>query len=152
MLKNNYPSNFTDRCIKLFFNRLFLAKKIAVINFGIPFMGINSLKIRGKLIGLVKTCFPFCKIQVMFNSGNRLASFNDKVPLNARSLILHKLLCSSCNSAFIGKTKRHFVVRMFEHLGISLTTGINYRFNPKNNNNTAVLNHINCNNCDDTFR
>ena len=47
-------------------------------------MGIDSLKIRGKLIGLVKT---------QFNSGNRLGSFfhfKDKVPLNARSLILYK--------------------------------------------------------------
>ena len=51
----------------------------------------------------------------------------------------------------VGNTKRHFLVRMFEHLGISLTTGKNYTFNPKNNNNTAVLNHINCNNCDATL-
>ena len=64
MLKNNYPSSFTDRCIKLFFNRLFLAKKIAVptvprkvISFSIPFMGIDSQKIRGKLIGLAKHIF-----------------------------------------------------------------------------------------------
>ena len=28
MLKNNYPSSFTDHCIKLFVNRLFLAKKL----------------------------------------------------------------------------------------------------------------------------
>ena len=77
MLRNNYPSSF-----KLFVNRLFLAKRIAVptvpgkvISFTIPFMGIDSLKIRGKLIRHVKTYFPFCKIQVMFNSGNRLGSF-----------------------------------------------------------------------------
>ena len=117
-------------------------------------MGIDSLKIRGKLIRLVKTYFPFCKIQVMFNSGNRLDSFfqfKDKVPLTACSLILYKFTCSSCNSAYVGKTKWHFLVRMFEHLGISPTTGKNYTFNPKNNNNTVVLNHINCNNCDTTL-
>ena len=87
----------------------------------------------------------------MFNSGKRLGSFfsfKDKVPLNARSLVLYKFTCSSCNSAYIGKTKRHFLVRMFEHLGISLSTGANYTYNPKNGNNTAVLNHINnCKNC-----
>ena len=37
---------------------------------------------------------------------------------------------------------------MFEHLGISLATGNNYTYNSKNNNNTAVLNHINCGNCE----
>ena len=137
-LLRHYPSSFTDRCIKLFVNRLFLAKIIAVptvprkvISFSIPFMGIDSLKIRDKLIRLVKIYFPFCKIQVMFNSGNRLGrffQFKDKVSLNARSLILYTFTCSSCNSAYVGKTKRHFLVRMFEHLGISLTTGKSYTF------------------------
>ena len=32
-----------------------------------------------------------------------------------------------------------------------LNTGKNYTFFPKNNNKTAVLNHINCNNCDATL-
>ena len=35
---------------------------------------------------------------------------------------------------------------MADHLGISLATGRNYAFNPRNANNTAVLNHINNNN------
>ena len=46
----------------------------------------------------------------------------------------------------LAKTKRHFLVRMFEHLGISLTTGKNCTCNPKNNNN------INCNATLDNFR
>ena len=40
---------------------------------------------------------------------------------------------------------------MSEHLGISLATGRNYTFNPRNANNTAVLNHINYNNCNAKF-
>ena len=61
----------------------------------------------------------------MFNSGNRLGSFfqfKDEVPLNPRSLILYKFTCISYNSAYVGKTRLHFLVRTFEHLGISLTT------------------------------
>ena len=156
MLKNNFSSRFTDRCVELFLDKLFSKKKIVhtvpkkVINISLPFMGKDSLKIRGNLTKIAKTYFPFCKIQVMFNSGKRLGSFfsfKDKVPLNARSLVLYKFTCSRCNSAYIGKTKRHFLVRMFEHLGISLCTGANYTYNPKNGNNTAVLNHINKCNC-----
>ena len=64
--------------------------------------------------------------------------------------LIYKFTCSSCNSAYVGKTKRHFVVCMFEHLGISLGIGNNYTYNPKNNNNMAVLNH-NCNNCKATL-
>ena len=121
-------------------------------------MGTDSLKIRNNLDKIAKTYFPCCKIQVVFKSVYRLGScfrFKDTIPLNARSFVLYKFTCSSCNSAYVGKTKRHFLVRMFEHLGTSLATGNKYTFNPKNSNNTAVLDHINCNNCDatsDNFR
>ena len=160
MLKNNFSGRFIDRCIKLFFEKLFIKKKIVltvprkVINITLPFMGKDSLKIRGNLTKLAKTYFPCCKIKVVFNSENRLGSFfnfKDKVPLNARSLVLYKFTCSSCNSAYVGKTKRHFLVRMFEHLGRSLLTGNKFTYNSKNNNNTAVLDHINCNNCQATM-
>ena len=43
------------------------------------------------------------------------------------------------------------MVRTFEHLGNSLATGNKFTYNPKNNNNTAVLNHINSNNCHATL-
>ena len=117
-------------------------------------MGKNSLKIRTNLTKIVNSYFHCCKLQVTFNAGTRLSnffSFKDKVPLNARSLILYKFTCSSCNTAYVGKTKRHYLVRMFEHLGISLATGNKFTYNPKNNNNTAVLTHINCNNCNATL-
>ena len=92
-----------------------------------------------------------CKVQIKFGSGKRLGSylsFKDKVPLNARSLILYKFLCGGCKSAYLGKSKRHFLVRIFEYLDKSLATGNTFMYNPKNSNNTAVLNHINCKNCE----
>ena len=45
---------------------------------------------------------------------------------------------------------KHFLLCMFEQLLVSLSTGKNYTFNPKNNNNMVVLNHINCNNSNNT--
>ena len=134
MRKNEYPSYFLDNCIKTFFLKKQLKKTITfpkcnvprkIVNINIPFMGADSLKLR------------------------------TKVPINVRSLILYKFSCGGCNSTYLGKSKRHYLVRVFEHLGISLTTGKNYSYNPKNNNNTAVLNHIKCSNCNanlDNFR
>ena len=127
---------------------MFLKK---VVNISLPFMGLLSLKIRTNLTKIIRTYFPMCKVQIKFGSGKRLGSyfsFKDKVPLNARSLILYKFLCGGCNSAYLGKSKRHFLVRTFEHLGKSLATGNTFTYNPKNSNNTAVLNHINCKNCE----
>ena len=122
MLKNNFPAKFIDRCIKLFFDKLFLKKTVVltvprkIVNISLPFMGKDSLKIRNDFSKIAKTYFPYCKIQVMFKSVNRLGSFfcfKDRVPLNARSLVLYKFKCSRCNSAYAGKTKRHFLVRTF---------------------------------------
>ena len=63
------------------------------------------------------------------------------------SHVLYHYTCDSCKAIYIGKTRRHYGVRVFEHLGISLATGANYTCNPKNNNNTAILNHINHTSC-----
>ena len=57
--------------------------------------------------------------------------------------LLYYLKCSSCNSAYIGKTNRHYLVIVFEHLGISFRTGNKFTFNAKNINNTAVLMDLN---------
>ena len=57
-----------------------------------------------------------------------------------RSKILYRFTCNGCNSIYKGKTKRHFLVRAFEHLGVSLRTGKKYTYNPKNN--TTILDHL----------
>ena len=82
LIKNNFPSKFIDRCIKIFFDNLFSAKMKTVptvpkkvVNISLPFLGKLSLKIRGNLIKLAKTYFPCCKIQVVFKSDKRLGSF-----------------------------------------------------------------------------
>ena len=69
--------------------------------------------------------------------------FKDRIPFNVRLHLLYRYSCSSCNSAYVGKSKRHFMVRVYEHLGISLRTGSRFTFNPNNKNNSAILSHIN---------
>ena len=76
-----------------------------------------------------------------------LFSFKDKLPTHLRSKILYRYTCDGCNSIYLGKTKRHFLVRAYEHLGLSLRTGKKFTYNPNNGNNTAILNHINTSGC-----
>ena len=45
------------------------------------------------------------------------------MPSFLRSGIVYKFQCGSCNATYYGKTKRHFKVRMCEHLEISALTG-----------------------------
>ena len=59
------------------------------------------------------------------------------------SLLCYKFECSSCNATYYGKTKRHFKVRVSEHMGISARTGKNM----KCAKNYAVRDHmVVCNN------
>ena len=52
----------------------------------------------------------------------KLATFKDKILLFLRFCIVYKFQCGSCNATYYGKTKHHFEVRMYKHLGISTLT------------------------------
>ena len=154
--KNLFPENFTDSCIKSFLDKMFTVKKVLVtepkkeIRICLPFLGKQSFELKKKLGKLVSTHFPQCKLQVIFNSNNRLRNFfnfKDKIPLRCRSHLLYKYTCDGCNAIYIGKTRRHYLVRVFEHLGISLATHKKYTYNPQNVNNSAILNHISKQKC-----
>ena len=152
MGKNGYPRDLVDKCIMNFLNKVSTPKRPVstvskrVLRICLPFLGKESLRIRGNLLKLAKTYFPTsCKLQIIFSAQNRLSNyfgFKDKVPLNCRSFILYKFVCNKCNLVYYGKTFRHFKVRVFEHLGTSLKTGKSFAYNPNNINNTAVLNHL----------
>ena len=59
------------------------------------------------------------------------------------SLLCYKFQCSSCNATYYGKTKRHFEVRVSEHMGAYARTGKNI----KSTKNSAVCDHmLVCNN------
>ena len=62
--------------------------------------------------------------------------------MHLRSKILYRFTCDGCNSIYIGKSKRHFLVRACEHLSFSFRTGKSLTYNRKCSNNTAVLDHI----------
>ena len=74
--------------------------------------------------------------------------FKDQIPKCLNSMLLYKFTYSTCNSVYIGKTKRHYLVRQFEHLGLSVLTNIALRYSDKDA--TAIRkhchhqNHINC--------
>ena len=152
MSKNGYPRFFVDKCIVTFLDKIGSSKQTVMsvskqeLKICLPFLGKESLRLRSHLLKFSKIYLPgYCKLQIIFSSKNRLGDhfrFKDKIPLECRSFILYKFLCNKCNLVYYGKTFRHYKVRVFEHLGTSLRTFKPFTYNPKNNNNTAVLNHI----------
>ena len=74
----------------------------------------------------MKNKLPYCNIRFVFQSKCKISNFfivKEKIPSFLRSCIICNFQCGSCNAAYYGKTKRHFKVRMCEHLGISAITG-----------------------------
>ena len=147
--KNNYPEHFFDKCLGLFLAKRFSLNKVPSkekIIISLPFMGKYSNVFQKQFDKLVKNFKNDFKLSIAWNSPRKLKNlfhFKDRLPMGLRSKILYSYTCDGCNSVYYGKSKRHFTVRAHEHLGLSLKTGKRYSFNPKNNNNSSVLLHIN---------
>ena len=78
----------------------------------------------------------------MFKSSNRIKNafrFKDQVPKYLNSKLLYKFTCNTCNSVYLGKTKRHLLVRQYEHLGKSIFTNKDLKYTEKDA--TAVRKH-----------
>ena len=74
----------------------------------------------------MKNKLPYCNIRFAFQTKCKISNFfplKDKIPSFLGSGIVYKFQCCSCNTTYYGKTKRHFKVRMCEHLEISALTG-----------------------------
>ena len=79
---------------------------------------------------------------MIFRSTRRLSncfSFKDRLPKSLLSGLVYKFKCSDCNVTYYGKTKRHFKVRISEHLGVSPLT--EKRVKP-GYQTTAIFDHI----------
>ena len=68
----------------------------------------------------------FCKLRVIFQTNNKLRNyfrFKYFVPETLRSSLIYKFSCRSCTASYIGKTYKHFKVKVSEHQGVSPRTG-----------------------------
>ena len=95
-----------------------------------------------KLQHIFRECGKGINLRIVFKSPNRLCngfSFKDKLPVDLDSFLLYQYTCDTCNCIYIGETKRHFMVRAYEHLGLSFRTGNSLSYNE--NSATAVCKH-----------
>ena len=130
--KNGYPSKVVDRCIFLFFNKLYekrlpvhtVPKKEFVMV--VPFLGTTSWKVKNSLIRSFRKIVPFSSLKVIFKTNTKLSScftFKDKLPKSLLSGVIYRFTCSGCNLRYIGCTKRYWEKRLEEHSHISARTG-----------------------------
>ena len=137
--KNQYPQHFIDRCVKTFLDKKLNPDTDAEVEkeellISLPFMGKYSNDLKKKLKALASTHLQSnFRISVVWSSGRMIRSFfpfKERLPMHLRSKILYRFKCDGCNSIYIGKSKRHFLVRAYEHLGKSYKTGKEFTYNP----------------------
>ena len=148
--KNSFPLHFIDNCVYRFLNKLFIKRNKdktqsdkKEVRISLPYLGVISIQLMKRLRDIYRTCYPELKLNVVFNSKRRFKSgflFKDVIPKDISSLVIYKYKCGVCTDTYIGKTKRHFIVRAYEHLGISLRTNNSFTYNK--NNATEVRRHI----------
>ena len=52
-----------------------------------------------------------------------LFKYKDTLPDCLCANVVYKFKCGGCNATYVGQTGRHLRTRIYEHLGISSTTG-----------------------------
>ena len=132
MYKNSSPRDLIDKCTKEFLDKILTPKHVVSavpkkdLITALPYLGKLPLQIRTRINRIMKNKLPYCNVQFVFQTKCKLSNFftfKDKIPSVLRSDIVYKFQCGSCNATYYGKTKRHFQVRMCEHLGMSAFTG-----------------------------
>ena len=145
--RNKYPNGFVDLCIKKFFDKLYITKKIyqtvekKQLLIILPFLGHLSFETRNRLNSCIRNQLPSCSLRIAFQSKTRLSSlfkFKESIPKYLRSHLIYKFSCSCCNATYYGETERHLFVRASEHLGITPLTQKRVK-NPKK---SAIMDHI----------
>ena len=161
--KNSFPLFFIVKCVKTFLGKLFIKRRKEKyspskkeITVSSKVLGKISLQVKRQLIEIFRTCNKDIKLNVVFKSSVRMSNafrFKDQIPKCLNSMLLYKFTCNTCNSVYIGKTKRHYLVRQFEHLGLSVFTNKALKYSDKDA--TAIRKHCHHQNhvdCTDNFK
>ena len=92
----------------------------------LPYLGNISSITKKRLNKCISKRLKFCKLQIIFQTGNRLKNyfrFKDCVPETLQSNFVYKFKCRSCTASYYGKTYRYIKVWVSEHHGVSPRVG-----------------------------
>ncbi|CAM4842855.1 unnamed protein product [Rotaria magnacalcarata] len=126
--KNDYPSSFIDTRIGIGLGNYL--KKLTTSNEAvagcakqrmyveIPYTGTSSKMLKNKLSRIsikhrpdLEVCFferPSPPVQIFFN-------VKDPIPKHLQANIIYSIQCSDCGDAYVGKTERQGIRRLWEH-------------------------------------
>ena len=130
--KNSFPLFFIDKGVHKFLKSLFLKrhhlkpsseKKEVIIS--LEFLGKLPLQVKKQSNDIFRSCHKNVKLTVVFKSPNRMRNafcITEQLTKNINSKVLYRYTCNTCNSFYVGKTKRHLLVHHYEYLGTLIFT------------------------------
>ena len=145
--KNAYCTKLVDKCIPKFVTNIFVQKPVFTtvpkleLRIVLPYLANISSITKEKLNRCVGKRLKFCKLKIIFQTGNRLKNYfrpKDCVLETLQSNFIYKFKCGSCTASYYDETYRHMKVRISEHQGVSPTTGKQV----KGTLSTSVRDHI----------
>ena len=130
--------NLIDRWFRLFLNRILILKEKVPTDekkplpLVLPYIGTISLQTGTKLQKPIKGVLNCCRLQVIFESQNKLCNnfrVKDPVPQVLTLGMVCKFQCRLCNEFYYVECIRQLTVRSGEHISISPLT--NKRVQPR---------------------
>ena len=137
LMRNEYPSRFIDKCIRQFLNKKFSqlpktqTQTCNHFTFKLPYLGNISHNIEKELQQFIKKQLPDSKLRFIHTTTKLKHYFYTKDPQShlRRSNVVYRLNCS-CESFYIGRTRKNLMKRLQEHQA---------------SDTSEVCNHIQCN-------
>ena len=134
LIFNGYPLAIIVKCIRQFLDKMHevqqveedTEEEVKTISLFLPYLGEISRKLKRSIMKQVKKNIPNCKVRVIFSAKRRIRNFfrfKDVIPRDIQSHLVYKITCAECNLCYYGLTERHFKVRAYDHLGLSILTG-----------------------------
>ena len=81
--KNSYPTKFIDKCVAKFVNKIFIQKPVFTtvpkleLRMVLPCLGNISSNTIKRLSRCISKRLKICKLQIIFQTGNRLKNYLD---------------------------------------------------------------------------
>ena len=125
LLSNGYPRNFFESCKKHFLTNI--DKRVAPefgpekkkIYFSLPYIGIDSAKLKRQIMRLVNHVNPSLQLIVIFKPSFKLAGLLSRlkspIALLNKSNVVYRIDCDNCNAFYLGVTQRRLFDRLSEH-------------------------------------
>ena len=118
----------------------------------LEFLGKISLQSKKQLTEIFCTCQKNIKLNVVIiQSSNKIRNafrFKHQIPKYMNSKVIYKFKCNICNDVYIGETKRHFLVREYEHLGKLMLAEKNLKYTEKDATAIRKYCHNHCHTAD----